>query len=913
MRSLKLLLPVLTAAALAAPVTATAQAQPGRAPDLPPPVSAVASSVPSPGWSISGDRLTWTAPAPVPPGGAAVEFWEGDRLLGVPRPSADLRTHTLDAAGVDDPARLQVRLSGRRLDVEEPAPPSTAATAALPAALPAGGVDPGTPGPFATRTGEYRLDPVTAPGYAVPLEMEAVVVAPVGAPGRRPLALFLHGRHITCYDGAQGLLEWPCPAPAKPVPSHRGYLQAQRLLASQGYVTASISANSVNAQDTLDVDAGAGARSALVRAHLARWADWAGAGRGSAPEVVRAAPVADLGEVLLVGHSRGGEGVNRAVLDSLSPPPPGSGYDGPVRWRVKGQLLIGPTIFGHNPAPDVPSATILPGCDGDVADLQGQLFVDATRGVSRGTALHGALYFVGANHNYFNTEWTPGQAEAPAQDDFRTPPADAVCSPGTPTRLTPEQQQTAGATYIAAAARLFVAGDRRVLPLLDGSGVRAPSADPARVLTHAVGGARSPFVVPDEATAAGGSARVCAQVSADPAAACVDPVDTRPSPHFARFNRIVPESGRFAVALRWTADGQAATVRPGAPVFLAGARALALRLIVPPNTTATRFDVAVTDASGRRARLGSVSLDGLPATERQSARWAQEVRVPLPPHEIDARRVAELELVPHGGSGQAWLVDAHGWAPGLPDPRPVALPRVDVGALTVEEGDSGTRTVRFPVSVTGDGAGSVRVFVQGEVGGPYEERLAAIAPGQREVEVPVRVTGNTRWSFDVKRAVLVKAVRGVVVGHYSNRLTVPNDDPMPSITATPVTDAVPEGGTLTWRVTLSDAADSNVTVQGRPIAPGGAELSTTDVDETWFRQRVSREEPLPSRPLSSTGLTVGAYFRPGEVDKEVFVLTVADAEAEPAEQVRFRLATLTPGPAAVEVSGTVTDGAPAGR
>ncbi|WP_246038390.1 hypothetical protein [Saccharothrix texasensis] len=877
-------------AALVLPVAAPAQARP-------------ADPSPPAGWAITGAGLTWTAPAPVPPGGAAVEFWEGDRLLGVPGTSADLRTYTLPGAGFDDVDELQVRVSGRRLDAEEPAPASTASIGEPPALSPAGEVDPGKPGPFATRTGEYELDPITAPGYAVPLEMRAVVVAPTGAPGRRPLALFLHGRHVTCYNETQVLLEWPCPAPAKPVPSHRGYLQAQRLLASQGYVTVSVSANSVNAQDTLDVESGAGARSALVRAHLARWADWAGAGRAAAPEVVRAAPVADLGAVFLVGHSRGGEGVNRAAVDSVSPPPQGD----PVRWTVKGTLLIGPTIFGHNPAPDVPSATILPGCDGDVSDLQGQLSVDGTRGVSRGAALHSALYVVGANHNFFNTEWTPGQAEAPANDDFPVTWTDAVCSPGTPTRLTAEQQQNAGATYIAAAARLFVAGDRRVLPLLDGSGVRAPSADPARVLAHAVGGARSPFVVPDETTSASGSARVCAQVSADAAAACVDPAAARPSPHFVRFNRVVPESGRFAVALRWTADGQSSTVRPGAPVSLAGSRHLALRLAVPPNTTANRFDVAVTDAAGRRAQLGTVALDGLPATERLSARWAQEVRVPLPARGIDLRRVAELELVPHGDSGEAWLIDAHGWAPGLPDPRPVALPRVDVGALTVEEGDSGTRTVHFPVSVTGDGAGSVRVLVQGE-DGAYTEQLVAIEPGQHEVAIPVQVTGNTRWSFGAKRVVLAKAVKGAVVGRYTDRLTVPNDDPEPTVTATPVVGEVTEGGTLTWRVTLSSVADSNVTVAGRPIAPDGVELSTTDVDEVWFRQRVSREEPLPSRPLSSTGLGVTAYFQRGQVSVDVSVLTVADAEVEPTERIRFDLATRTPGSIGTTVFGTVTDG-----
>ncbi|MFI9005651.1 hypothetical protein ACIGNX_00270 [Actinosynnema sp. NPDC053489] len=899
MRPIKLWLPALTAAALVVPVTPPAQAQP--APDAP-----------AAGWSVGAAGLTWTAPAPVPAGDAAIEFWDGDRLLGVPRPSADLRTYTLDGVGIDDADGLQVRASGRRLDVEEPAPPATAVDATPPAALPAAEFDPGRPGPFATATGEYELPPITVPGYAVPLEVRAVVVAPTGAPGRRPLALFLHGRHITCHNGTQALLEWPCPAGFEPVPSHRGYLPAQRLLASQGYVTVSIAANAVNAQDTLDVESGAGARSALVRAHLARWADWAGPGRATAPDVVRAAPAADLGNVVLVGHSRGGEGVNRAALDSLSPPPPGSGYDGPVRWAVKGQLLIGPTVFGHNPAPDVPSVAILPGCDGDVSDLQGQLTVDATRGVSRGTALHSALYFVGANHNYFNTEWTPGQAQAPAADDFPASWTDAVCSPGTATRLTAAQQQTAGATYTAAAARLFVTGDRRVLPLLDGTGVRAPSADPARVLAHAVGGARTPFVAPDGATTAGGSARVCAQVSADPATSCADPAATRPSPHFTRFNRVVPESGRFALDLRWTADGQAATARPGAPVSLVGARHLALRVAVPPNTTATRFDVAVTDAAGRRASLGSVALDGLPATDRLSARWAQEVRVPLPAHGLDLRRVAELELVPHGGAGQAWLIDAHGWSPGLPDPRPVALPRVDVGSLTVEEGDSGTRTVRFPVSVTGRGAGSLRLYVQDEDGRAYTERLVTVEPGQTAVELPVEVTGNTRWSNGAKRPVLAKAVSGVVVGHYSDRLTVPNDDPEPTITATPVVDEVAEGGTLTWRVALSSPADSNLTVAGRVAAPDGAELSTTDVDEQWFRQRVSREEPLPPRPLSTTGVQVTAYFFRGEVTKEVFVLTAADAEVEPLERVRFDLATLTPGAPRTPITGSVVDVPPAG-
>jgi len=434
-RTVALLIPVLLTAVL---------------PALP---ASAAPAPPAPGWTVAGDVIQWSAPTTLPLSDAGVEFWEGDRFLGLARESANLRTFTLTAP-LKDRGALQVRSAGRRLDVQPPAPPASLAVPELPALLPEAATDPGKPGPYATTKGEYKLDSIKLPDYQAPIEMEAVVVAPKGVSGKRPLALFLHGRHFTCYSKTvpnQITGDWPCPAGMTAVPSHRGYLKAQELLASQGYVTVSISANGINAQDALTVDAGAQGRSSLVRHHLAKWADWSSA-RGSAPDAVKTAPAADMSKVLLIGHSRGGEGVNRAATDSLTPPPGDTGFNGPVRWTIRGNVLIGPTIFGHNPAPDVPSVTFLPGCDGDVSDLQGQMFVDQTRGISRDTALHSALYMIGANHNFFNSEWTPGQAEAPASDDFWQGQPDAVCSDGTPTRLTADQQQTMGATYVAASA-----------------------------------------------------------------------------------------------------------------------------------------------------------------------------------------------------------------------------------------------------------------------------------------------------------------------------------------------------------------------------------------------------------------------------------------------------------------------------
>nr|WP_323445487.1 hypothetical protein [Streptomyces sp. YSPA8] len=880
------------------------------------------------GWRTAGsgtDReLVWVAPRPVPVGGARVEFHSGDRLIGRPLADDDQRTFRLrlDGARIGDGSDLRAVAAGRRLDAagergpagrRSPAPLPPAAS--LAAADPVNGVDPGKPGPYRTVTGEYRLPPVKLPGFPEPVEMLGTVVGPRNATGTRPLVLFLHGRHYTCYSDQGGEdLAWPCPAGTKPVPSHQGYRHDQRLLASQGYVTVSVAANGINAQDDAAEDGGAQARSSLVRQHLARWAAWA-ADRKKAPPAVRAVSPADPGRTLLVGHSRGGEGVNRAALDSLTRPPADQdGHRGPVRWNIRGTVLIGPTLFGRNPVPDVPSMTVLPGCDGDVQDLQGQFFADDTRGVGRGAALHSTVYMVGANHNFFNTEWTPGQAQAPAQDDFYAgDPRDRVCAPGTRTRLTAKQQQTAGSTYIAAATRLFVAGDDRVRPLLDGTGRRAPSAGPARVLSHAVGGHRTPFVLPDAAPKVTGG-RLCAQVSADRAAACLPQGTVGASPHFTPW--VGPnEPGRHAVALRWRKPGAATRMTPARPVSVAGAKALALRVIVPPNTTGTLLDVAVADSSGRRAVLGRVRVDGLPGTDRTTAHWAREVRVPLSAAVragVDPKKLTSLELVPRTASGSAWLMDAWGWRPGTPAARPAALPRVDLGRITVKEGDFGSRTYRLPARVLGQGSGQVRVFVTDPVTERVTSKVVTVRAG-RAPEVSITVKGDTRYGYDQGHHVFVKGVRGAVTGAYSGGVTVENDDPLPTFTVTPVADRVTEGGELVWKVSMSAPADAHLSADLAVEPPGGApELSTLDVSPGWLDLYFG-VSPAPERPFSSVhdGPRLWADFPVGAREALVSVPTVTDAVAEPEESLRLRLLTYDENGEPVggpEFTGTVRDG-----
>ncbi|MFI7602101.1 hypothetical protein [Actinoplanes sp. NPDC049681] len=906
------LLAVTTAAAVGCP----ARAEPSR-PGAP--VPAAGSGELPPGWSAvrrgTGLLLTWRAPARLPMGDATVEFSAGDRMLGRPRAGADLRTFTLEVA---DPrgiglSTLQVRAGGRRLDGPAVVPPSFANTLRGMPRRPAPAVsdDPGIPGPYRTVTGEYTLDPVTLPGLPQPVEMTGVVVGPDGAPGERPLLLILHGRHFTCFSGVDPDAvsgDWPCPAGTEPVPSYRGFGELQRLLASQGYVTVSISADGVNGQDHLADDGGAQARSSLIRLHLARWARWAGAERSSAPEIVRSVPPADLSRVLLAGHSRGADGVNRAASDSLVPPPADQdGYHGAVRWTIRGTVLLAPTLRGHNPVPDVPSVTVLPGCDGDVADLQGQMAVDATRGVSLGRALHSALYVVGANHNFFNTEWTPGQAQAPASDDAAGS-GDPACAASAPGRLSADDQQRMAATYLAAAARLFVAGDDAVRGLLDGTGLRAASAGPARVYQHALGGNRSPLLVPAASTRVSG-ARLCTEVSTDPSALCLalgryNP----PSPHFVPFAGGT-DPDRYAIAMSWSQPGSPVTVRPAEPVPVRDATHLALRIIVAPNQTGVRMGVAVTDTAGRRAVLGEITADGLPSSGRTTAHWAQELRVPLSGANLGA--VAALELVPRSAGGQAWLIDAWGWRAGTPRAVPARLPRVDVGHVTMNEGDGGERTVRIPVTVTGEGSGAVTAFLSDSGTSTTTATHLDVAPGSTTIDVPITIEGNRRYGYDHGFGLRIRALHGVVVGAYDGGLLVRDDDPLPAVTASPAARVV-EGTALRWRLSLSAPADCPVTVGFVAEAPaGGTEVSTTDVEPGWLFE-LTGQQAGPARPLSRTDLRTSLIVPAGETGVEFVVPTVADDVPEPERGVRFATmssgvdASVTvPGP---PLTGTLIDG-----
>jgi hypothetical protein len=305
-------------------------------------------------------------------------------------------------------------------------------------------------------------------------------------------------------------------------------------------------------------------------------------------------------------------------------------------------------------------------------------------------------------------------------------------------------------------------------------------------------------------------------------------------------------------------------------------------------------------------------VDGLPGSANTASYWAQELRVPLSAATragLDLRHVKSLELTPRSPSGRAWLMDAWGWAPGTPAVKAAALPRVDVGRTIVKEGDSGTRTYRIPVKISGHGSGQVRVYVLDPDSGRAENRLVTVRPGSDAIDVPVEVKGDTVYGDDVEHDIAVKAVHNAVVGKHRGGVTVENDDPEPVITLSPVADRVTEGETLTWRLSMDapTPVDMWEPVRVLPVTEG-TELSTKDVDPQWLKDS-SGDVPDPERPLSDAHLWVWLSIPAGSTSVDFVVPTVRDQVAEPAESTRLALTdnNAEPLPDRPVLTGTVLD------
>ncbi len=507
---------------------------------------------------------------------------------------------------------------------------------------------PSARGPFETAEASYELDDLEIASLPRPVEVVGQVVGPVGASGDLPLVVLLHGYNASCWNPVRRVLDdrLALHRGVRADPELEGFTYLQERLASQGFLTVSLSAHGVNVMaSNLGFGAGAAERAALVSHHLDAWAS------GDVPGM-EAWPDVDMDSVLLVGHSRGGEGIDQAVADRPSS----------ARWSVAGEVLIAPTAFLPAERGFAPVVTLTGYCDGDVGPGAQQRFVDRPADAAM---LRSSIILDGANHNFFNSEWVPGESTGARRVRRRLPR-------GRRDRL------EVPAELADQAHRRRAAGRRGAGPRVGGRGVPAPR--PGRPATSSTDGRPSPWrrgwmpAWPPWAAVA----RPSCTTRATPASAqgpmsveeCVGISETEDPGDCGAFTGEGvsvhwPEVTRDPVRLtyldlEWEEPGGSARLDLKAPLDLSQAAGFEARVAVAPVGPPVQFDVTLTDAGGRSATLPAAdALSPYPEGDlTPSRRWGQRVFVAVGDDlGIDLSRVVAVTFTPTTSPGRGWIID----------------------------------------------------------------------------------------------------------------------------------------------------------------------------------------------------------------------------------------------------------------
>ncbi len=242
------------------------------------------------------------------------------------------------------------------------------------------------------------------------------------AEGLFPLVLIVHGNH--------GMEQ----------PSEAGYAYLGELLASRGFIVASVDENFLNDGWSDDFSEGYGVRSWLLLKHLEWWRTW-NEQEGN-PFYHRV----DLTNIALIGQSRGGEAiVHAATFNRLSHHPDNARIAFHFGFGIKTLIALAPTDGRYHPRSPVPplediNYLVLQGShDGDLGGFAGARRYRRIAFTGREYRMKAALYIYRANHSQFNTVW--GQ-----QDE--DPPLAYLLNRGP--LLDPEEQRSIAKVYLSA-------------------------------------------------------------------------------------------------------------------------------------------------------------------------------------------------------------------------------------------------------------------------------------------------------------------------------------------------------------------------------------------------------------------------------------------------------------------------------
>ena len=270
------------------------------------------------------------------------------------------------------------------------------------------------------------------------LPLNARVWFPDG-PGPFPLALIVHGNH--------DMAEFSDP----------GYAYLGELLASRGFILASIDENFLNSGLFHDPPKQQAVRGWLLLEHLKLWKEW-----NAAPGNPLHAKV-DLSRIALMGHSRGGEAAaTAAAFNRMKYFPDDANIKFDYGFSIQAVVAIAPADGQYKPAgehrwiEDVNYLTLQGAHDADVSSFMGSRQWDHVRYTQTGPWFKAEIYAYRANHGQFNTVWGRTDAGEPMSWLLNLKPL----MPG-------EEQRRISKTYISAFLETTLHGRREYLPLFE--------------------------------------------------------------------------------------------------------------------------------------------------------------------------------------------------------------------------------------------------------------------------------------------------------------------------------------------------------------------------------------------------------------------------------------------------------------
>jgi dienelactone hydrolase len=252
-------------------------------------------------------------------------------------------------------------------------------------------------------------------------------------PGPFPLVLVVHGNH--------NMKDFSDP----------GYDYLGRLLASRGYILASVDENFINGSIRGENDA----RGWFLLKHVELFK------RFNEEEGNPFRGKVDMGNIALMGHSRGGEAVaHAAAFNRLKHYPDDAALKFDFGFAIQGIVSIAPVDGQYLPTGrkvevrDVSYLTFHGSHDGDVTSFHGLRIYDRLRFTDGAFHFKSAVYMYRANHGQWNTVW---QNKDNGPRSARTLDLRGL--------VPQEDQRRFAEIYVSAFLDVVLKGDKRYLPI----------------------------------------------------------------------------------------------------------------------------------------------------------------------------------------------------------------------------------------------------------------------------------------------------------------------------------------------------------------------------------------------------------------------------------------------------------------